>query len=180
MPDLSSDRLKVRLVQHDPTWTQQAASECVRLAAAIGGTLVTIDHIGSTAIPGIVAKPIIDLQPQVCSLAELDTRQEAVEALGYQWKGEFGLPGRRYCTKDIGGDRRFQVHCFEQGASPVLRHLMFRDYLRAHSHEARSYEAVKREAAATHPADTLAYNDHKSPWIKACEARAAVWNSARR
>src|SRR5262245_31014474 len=115
MPDFSADRLKVHLAPHDPAWARQAADESARLAAAIGDTLVEIEHVGSTAIPGIAAKPIIDLQPVVRSLASFDARRRQLEALGYQWRGEFGLPGRRYCTLDRIGVRIFQAHCYEQG-----------------------------------------------------------------
>ena len=175
MSDFSADRLKVTLAAYDPSWPELAKQESGRLAAAIGDTLVGIEHVGSTAIPGIAAKPIIDLQPVVRSLAALDARRPQVEAMGYQWRGEFGLPGRRYCTFDRDGVRIFQAHCYEQGNPEIARTLVFRDYLRAHPAEASAYETIKREAAAAHPADTLAYNDHKSAWILAARDRAEVW-----
>jgi GrpB-like predicted nucleotidyltransferase (UPF0157 family) len=175
MSDFSADRLKVHLAPHDPAWAQRAREESRRLAAAIGETLVAIEHVGSTAISGIAAKPIIDLQPVVRSLAALDGRRPQVEALGYQWRGEFGLPGRRYCTLDLDGVRVFQAHCYEQGNPEIARTLVFRDYLRTYPHESTAYEAIKREAAGAHPADTLAYNDRKSAWILAARDRAEAW-----
>ncbi|HVY88199.1 MAG TPA: GrpB family protein [Hyphomonadaceae bacterium] len=175
MADFSADRIKVKLAAYDSVWASMAQEETTRLAAAIGDTLVSIAHVGSTAIPGIAAKPIIDLQPVVHSLAALDARRPHIEALGYQWRGEFGLVGRRYCTRDRDGARLFQAHCYEAGNPEIARTLVFRDYLRAHPAEAAAYEAVKREAAVAYPTDTLAYNDHKSAWILAARDRAEAW-----
>jgi GrpB-like predicted nucleotidyltransferase (UPF0157 family) len=175
----ASDRRKVDLVPHDPTWATQAAAESDRLAQAAGETLIRIEHVGSTSIPGILAKPTIDLMPIVKSLAELDARQPQIEALGYIWRGEFGIPGRRYCIREEQGRRLFHVHCNEAGSPEIARTLDFRDYLRAHPEEARTYEVQKRAAAAAHSDDSLAYSHAKSDWIRACVVRAMAWAAAR-
>jgi GrpB-like predicted nucleotidyltransferase (UPF0157 family) len=177
--DFSADRRKVELVPHDPTWAAQAAAESARLAEAIGPTLIHIEHVGSTSIPGIRAKPTIDLQPIVKSLADLDARQPQVEALGYIWRGEFGIPGRRYCIREENRRRLFHVHCHEQGHPEIARTLVFRDYLRAHTEEAKAYEALKIACAAAHPDDTLAYSNAKGDWIRACITRAEAWAANR-
>jgi GrpB-like predicted nucleotidyltransferase (UPF0157 family) len=174
---MESERRPVALVPPDPTWPARAAAEGERLAGAIGPTLVVVHHIGSTAIPGIKAKATIDLLPVVHSLAELDNRTDAVRALGYDWRGEFGLPGRRFCTLTEGPRRLFNVHIYQADDREVDRHLAFRDYLRTHPDEARAYEAEKVRAAALRPDDVLAYNDHKNNWIKACEQRALAWSA---
>ncbi|HEY7797735.1 MAG TPA: GrpB family protein [Hyphomonadaceae bacterium] len=172
------DRRVVELVPHDPDWAVRAAAESARLAEAIGETLVRIEHVGSTSIPGIVAKPTIDLMPIVQRLDELDARRLQVEALGYVWRGEFGISGRRYCVREEQRKRLFHVHCHQEGHPEIARTLVFRDYLRAHAEEARDYEALKRVAAAKHPSDTLAYSNAKSAWIRACIERAAEWAKA--
>ena len=84
--------IKVELIPHDPRWALGADLEAKELLAAIGPCLLTVHHIGSTAIPGIHAKPILDLMPVVSCLSELDTRRREIEALGYEWWGELGLP----------------------------------------------------------------------------------------
>jgi GrpB-like predicted nucleotidyltransferase (UPF0157 family) len=173
--DFSVDRRKVELAPHDPDWELKAASESARLAAAIGQTLDRIEHIGSTSILGIAAKPIIDLMPVVHSFADLDARRPWIEALGYVWRGEFGFAGRRYCIREADGRRLFHVHCYEAGHPEIPRALNFRDYLRAHPTEARAYEMEKRKAASAHPEDSLAYNAAKSDWIAGCIARASAW-----
>lgn len=175
----AADRRIVELVPHDPAWAVQAAAESQRLAQAIGRTLIRIEHVGSTSIPGIIAKPTIDLMPIVRNLADLDARQVQVEAIGYVWRGEFGIPGRRYCIREEQRRRLFHVHCHQAGHPGIAETLNFRDYLRAHPDEARAYEAQKRLAAAAHPADTLSYSKAKSDWIKACIDRATVWAGTR-
>jgi GrpB-like predicted nucleotidyltransferase (UPF0157 family) len=176
---LTPDKRPVELVAHDPSWADQAAREGVRLSIALGDALIVVEHMGSTAIPGIAAKPIIDLFPVVTSLEALALKRPAIEALGYEWRGESGIPGRRYCTRDENGVRRFHVHCFEADSPELARNRIFRDYLCAHEREANAYEHEKRMAAAAHPDDSLAYNDAKAEWIAACQARAAQWAAHR-
>lgn len=169
---------KVRIVPHNPYWSAIAKEESSLLATAIGSNLVAIHHIGSTAIPGIAAKPVIDLLPVVRDLSFLDQSQRSIEALGYGWRGEHGLPGRRYCFRDDPqtGCRLFQLHCYQDGSPAVDRHLAFRDCLRRDPALAKEYEAEKRRCQALHPDDSHAYTDCKGDWIKQVE-RAAVRKS---
>jgi GrpB-like predicted nucleotidyltransferase (UPF0157 family) len=171
--------IAVKLVPHEPAWAGIAREEAGRLGGALGSNLVRIEHIGSTSIPGIRAKSTIDLLPIVQSVEAIEA--DVVRALGYEWHGEFGLPGRRYCTltDSTTGQRVFNVHIFGARSPQIARHLAFRDYLRTHREEARAYEAVKERAAAQHPDDSWAYTDAKSDWIKACELRALAWRDAR-
>jgi GrpB-like predicted nucleotidyltransferase (UPF0157 family) len=175
----AQDRIEVELVPHNPAWADMAQAQAARLKGVLGDNLVAVHHIGSTAIPGIAAKPIVDLLPVVADLAALDAARPAVEALGYAWRGEFGLPGRRYCVlSDGAGTRLVQAHCYQADSPEIERHLAYRDYMRAHPDQAARYEAEKRRAAALHPNDSLAYNGAKSDWIKAAEKRAAAWRSS--
>jgi GrpB-like predicted nucleotidyltransferase (UPF0157 family) len=172
--------MDVELHPHSPLWAGMAATEHARLKGALGHVLVTVEHMGSTAIPGIMAKPIVDLMPLVTDLSSLDAKKNAVMALGYLWYGEYGLPRRRYCVAvdPATGKRKFQLHCFRAGDPDVPRHLAFRDYLRAHRGIAQEYEAEKIRAAAVASHDINAYNDEKNDWIKRVQqdalARRAV------
>jgi GrpB-like predicted nucleotidyltransferase (UPF0157 family) len=179
--DTTTEKLAVELVPHSPEWAKQAADESARLAKALGDCLIVVHHIGSTSIPGILAKPTIDLMPLVTTLAALDTREAAVRALGYEWRGEFGIPGRRFCSLMGGEPRRrlFNVHCFQASLPDVERHLAFRDYLLSHPEKARAYEIEKLRAKAIHPGDTLAYSQEKGPWIVAMEREALDWYRGR-
>lgn len=154
-----------------------ARVETARLRGALGGVLVTVHHIGSTSIPGIMAKPIIDLIPVASGLANLDRAMPRIEALGYECLGEFGLAGRRYCRRNdpVTGKRAYQLHCYAEGSPEIDRHRAFADYLRAHPAIAKEYEAEKVRAAALHPGNTFDYNDAKNDWIKRTEQDALRW-----
>jgi GrpB-like predicted nucleotidyltransferase (UPF0157 family) len=167
----------VELLPHNPNWPTLAGQESARLAKILGQTLITVHHIGSTSIPTIAAKPTIDLLPIVTSLEALDEKKEALIALGYEYRGEFGIPTRRYCplTDPATGKRLFHAHFFSPPNPHIDRHLAFRDYLIAHPDQAREYEAVKRAAAAKYPNDLSGYCDFKDAWIKSCEQRAMTY-----
>jgi GrpB-like predicted nucleotidyltransferase (UPF0157 family) len=167
----------VILAEYSPDWPLMAADHAERLQV-LGPVLLVVHHIGSTAVPNLIAKPIIDLMPLVTSLADLDQRRYSVEALGYHWHGEYGISGRRYCTlNDAMGRRLVQLHFFEAGSSQVDRHLAFRDYLRAHPEAVNAYAMEKRRARDLHPGDSNAYTDEKAAWIHKAEATAILWHA---
>jgi GrpB-like predicted nucleotidyltransferase (UPF0157 family) len=167
---------RVELVPHDPTWAVQAAEEAALITFALGPAVICIEHVGSTSISGICAKPTIDLLPIATSLEALDAREGAMRALGYDWRGEFGLAGRRFCTREAPDGRRlFNVHCWAEGHSELSRHIAFRDYLRAHPDEAMDYEAEKLRAAAVCEGEMERYTDAKAGWIQTCQQRALAW-----
>ena len=144
--------IKVELVPHSPAWALAAKEESFRLAQAFDGAVLDVHHIGSTAIPGIHAKPVIDLLPVVRSVTDLDAKQPVFLGLGYQYWGEYGIPGRRYCSFDdpLSGRRKFQLHCFEPESDQIERHLAFRDYLRANPTVRRESTTKKSTAAANY------------------------------
>jgi GrpB-like predicted nucleotidyltransferase (UPF0157 family) len=167
--------IAVFLAPYDPAWPEMAAKYATGLRV-LGSTLVVTHHIGSTSVPGLAAKPIIDLMPLVTSLDDLDRKRSRVEAAGYSWHGELGMTGRRYCTlSDESGNRIAQLHFFTSDSPQVVRHIAFRDYLRAHPELAHAYEIEKRRARDLHPNDSHAYADEKAAWIRRTEAEALVW-----
>lgn len=171
--------MSIVLAPYNPDWPRRAAGHAERLSV-LGPVLLAVHHIGSTSVPGLAAKPIIDLMPLVTGLAELDRERRRIEALGYQWRGEFGIAGRRYCT--LSGDdgaRLVNAHFFAAGSRAAERHIVFRDYLRAHPEVAAAYAAEKRRARDLHPNDLHAYSDEKDAWIRATEAKALAWFAAR-
>lgn len=166
--------MRVELVPFDPSWSVDAERLIALWKRALGSNLLEMHHIGSTAIGGIVAKPVLDLLPIVVDHDALAVHRDRLDALGFEWKGEFGIEGRRYFVREEreSGRRVANVHAFEQGSPDIVRHLAFRDYLRGHPDEARAYEREKLRAAEREPDDVLAYNREKQGWIRACERRA--------
>ena len=167
--------IPVELVPHSPVWAEVAAISA-RLIAATGDVLVEIHHIGSTSIPAIPAKPIIDLLPVARDLAALDAAQTAIEALGFVAWGEYGLPGRRYFTMNDPetGKRLIQLHCWALGDPEIARHLAFRDHLRSRPEIAAEYAHEKERCAALHALDSHAYTDCKNDWIEKVQRDALV------
>ena len=171
---------KVEVVPPSPAWPvafQQAAQD---IAVALEDTVIAIHHIGSTAIPDIYAKPIIDLLIEVAELERVDACQAAMTALGYQAMGEYGIPGRRYFRRDnAAGVRTHHVHAFAADTDQVRRHLAFRDYLVAHPAAAQEYSELKRRLAQAHPTDIEQYMDGKHDFIQTIDQRAAQWSAAK-
>jgi GrpB-like predicted nucleotidyltransferase (UPF0157 family) len=172
---MSLSPIPVVIAPYNPKWPELAKMYSAQLSA-LGSVVGIVHHIGSTSVPGLAAKPIIDLMPVVSSLSELDREQSRVEMLGYAWHGELGIPERRYCTRsDEFGNRIVQLHFFSANSSHAARHLAFRDYLRAYPDERKAYEKEKQRARGLYPDDSLAYSDEKADWIRATEAKALRW-----
>lgn len=163
----------------DPSWPAQAQAEADRWRALDLPGLVAIHHIGSTSVPGLPAKPIIDLLPVFETIDACDASRQQIETLGYEWLGELGLPGRRYVRRDEAntGKRLHQAHCYAQGSAEITRHLAFRDVLRANAALRAAYTSVKAKCAALHPGDDRAYGACKSAWIDKAETKALEHHS---
>lgn len=158
----------------DPAWPAQAQAEAERWRVTGMQGLVTIHHIGSTSVPGLPARPVIDLLPVFRDINAGDAARTHVEELGYEWLGEFGLPGRRYARRDDPrtGKRLVQAHCYTVGSPEITRHLAFRDALRDNAALRAAYTSVKAKCAAHHPGDSDGYGDCKSDWIDKIERTA--------
>lgn len=168
----------VEVVPHDPQWQELFAIESRQVREALGANAIAIHHIGSTAIPGIYAKPIIDLLVKVSNLAKVDNRNTSIESLGYIAMGEFGIPDRRYFRKDNqAGIRTHHIHIFVSNSEQVKRHLAFRDYIIAHPEDACRYSDLKRRLAKEYPTDIDGYMDGKDSFIKAIDKKAAQWQA---
>jgi GrpB-like predicted nucleotidyltransferase (UPF0157 family) len=172
------DALSVHFTDYDPDWAYQAQERIARLRV-LEPVLVAAHHIGSTAVPEMMARPTVDLMLLVTDLEALDRERGAVEALGYRWHGEHGIPGRRHCTRDVGQRRMAELQFFVMGSRDAHRHLAFRDYLRAHPGAASAYAAAKRRVRDQHPHDDRAYTAARRSWIDQTEAQALAWYAAR-
>ena len=163
------------VVEYDPSWPKLCEVEIAGLRAALGDEIVRAHHIGSTSVPGLAAKPVIDMLLVVGDVDEADGKNDEMAALGYEAKGEFGIPGRRYFTKGRNDARTFHLHAYGVGHPAVKQHLDFRDYLIAHPDEATVYGELKKELAGRYRDDIQEYMAGKDPWIKEVLARAQSW-----
>lgn len=157
------------VVDYDPLWPLLFRKEADAISRILGDNLVLIHHIGSTSVPFLAAKPIIDIMPVVKDLSGVDAVSGEFVKLGYEYLGEFGIKGRRYLRKG-GQERTHQIHIFQmEDDTNILRHLAFRDYLRSHRDVAMEYVALKKDLAARFPYDIDGYCDGKDAFVKKIE-----------
>ena len=170
--------MKVEVVDYTPSWAEKYQQEAQKIRRILGENLAEIYHIGSTAVPGLKAKPIIDIMPVVYDLCQVDQKNIEFEKLGYECMGEFGIVGRRYFRKGK-ENRTHQIHVFAaESDADIRRHLAVRDYLRAHPARAAAYGALKLELAARFPYDIDGYCDGKDAFVGALERDALEWRAA--
>ncbi|CAI2030084.1 TPA: GrpB family protein [Serratia fonticola] len=156
---------KVTIVAYDEQWPDLFETESSLLQLALGKVISRIHHVGSTSVPGLAAKPVIDILLEVVSLNALDSLNAAMERAGYTARGENGIPNRRYFTK--GGDQRsHQVHAFALGDAQIVKHLAFRDYLIKNMKAAEQYAEVKRAALLASENDNHRYSAFKTDFIE--------------
>ena len=162
----------VKLAPHTELWHQLFAEEEARLREAIGEHVVAIEHIGSTAICGLPAKPIIDIAAAVREAVDAQACVRLLENIGYEYRGESGIAGRYYFVK--GEPRTHHLHMVESGSDFWRDHLLFRDYLRRHREVAEKYERLKRDLAIMYEKDRGAYTEGKSRFIEEVLKRAGM------
>ena len=173
----------IEVAQYDVAWTAAFNQEAAALSRVFGDSLAAIHHIGSTSIPGLLAKPIIDILVVLKETQTIDRFSGAMEQLGYRVRGECldaevpGTPGRFYFSKDTCGVRTHQVHACAVGHPEVADKLAFRDYLRAHPHRAGAYGSLKRRLALDHRHDNVGYMRGKDDFIKSVLTEARRWSA---
>lgn len=162
----------ITVVDYDPIWVKIYEDESALIKAVLADNCIAIYHIGSTSVPGLAAKPVIDIMAAVRSLEKVDHDAEAFSKIGYEYLGEFGIAGRRYLRK--GGDERtHQIHIFQMNDwDNIGRHLAFRNYLRTHEKERTEYAKLKTELAQKFPYDIEGYCDGKENFVRDIEKLA--------
>jgi GrpB-like predicted nucleotidyltransferase (UPF0157 family) len=169
----------IKLEAHNPQWAKDYELERQRLLAALGhvtqgGILEQVHHVGSTSVPGLKAKPVIDMLLEVFPLPKLEVGIPALENLGYEYRGEAGIAGRLYFRNN---PRTRHLHVVEAGTNEFTRdHLVFRDYLRANAGARTRYENLKLELAQRYPFDREAYTTGKTDLIRELLLEATVWH----
>jgi GrpB-like predicted nucleotidyltransferase (UPF0157 family) len=160
----------VVIVAYDPRWPETFHALRQRIVDVLGEVAPSVEHVGSTAVPGLAAKPIIDLDV-VVQLADLPIAIVRLATLGYAHEGERGVPGRE-AFRWPPGEPRHHLYVCPAGSPELRRHLLFRDYLRTHPEAAAAYAALKRDAAHRFREDRGAYTAAKDPFVEDVLRRA--------
>ena len=167
--------IQILVVPYNSDWPAMFRQERDEIAVALGDTAAAIHHIGSTSIPRMAAKPLIDIVLEVPDLAALDAKTERMESLGYEAMGEFGISGRRFFRKENPQKiRTHHIHAFAAGDEQIARHLRFRDLMIAHPQWAKSYSDLKKRVAAAND-EIEGYMEGKDVFIKRADEVALVW-----
>lgn len=161
---LGLERGTVRLAPHEERWHELFAEEAGRLRAAAGEHVVAVEHVGSTAVCGLDAKPIIDIAVAVREIADAGRCVAPLRRIGYEYRGEQGIPGRHYFGK--GEPRTHHLHLVELGSDFWLSHLLFRDYLLRHRGAAEEYGELKKGLAEKYRGNREAYTEGKGAFIE--------------
>ncbi len=161
---------EILLEPHNPSWAAAFEAERLAMESVDEGWFKAIHHVGSTSIPGIVTKPIIDILVGLYRDADGPACAGAMKNLGYDYRGDGGISGRHYYRK--GSPHTHHVHMWVESNPEYQRHLRFCDYLRRHPDEARAYEALKKELAVRFRSDTMSYSLAKNEFCQRVERLA--------
>jgi GrpB-like predicted nucleotidyltransferase (UPF0157 family) len=175
---MANETTPIVVVDYDPSWTLRFQAEKASIECVLGPALVAIEHIGSTAVAGLAAKPIVDMLAGVSRLSDARSIIGNLESLGYEYVPEYEkeMPERKFFRKSPGGLRTFNLHMVQIGGPFWGRHLLFRDWLREHPEDCDRYAALKRSLARQFKNDVDQYTDAKTEFISEIEsiARAAL------
>ena len=165
--------MKIRLSEYDENWVQMFGDEAQFLKGIFRDEIIKFEHFGSTYVPGMNAKPVIDMMCLVKDINKIDSFNEQMHLLEYDVAGEWGIIGRRLFRKG-GGNRTHHIHVYQYDNPQIQRHLVLRDYLRTHPDEIEKYRYLKEELAQQYD-DTAFYSKAKKPFVKELEQRALNW-----
>jgi len=163
----------IELVPYDPAWPDVFEEMRARLASALGPEALRMTHVGSTAVPALAAKPVIDIQISVPAVDDAAAYKSAVESQGLELR--WIEPGHMYFRPPPELPRLYHVHVCSSGSNWERVHLLYRDFLRAHPDATRAYEALKWQLADTYRDDRIGYTDAKAPFIAKTLADAERW-----
>lgn len=155
----------IEIVEYSPDWPRIFEREAAAILAACRPRVTEVHHVGSTSVPGLAAKPVLDMMPIVAGPAEGHKAVSGMTSLGYCYRGEDGIPGRFYYDMIVDGRTVAHVHMLPAGHPDARKHLVFRDHLRTHPGAARDYERLKRELASRYRDDRRTYTDSKADFI---------------
>ena len=165
----------VLVLPYDERWRQDFLKIEAELTEALGQLIIGIEHVGSTSVRGLSAKPIIDIDVVIKDYSGLGDVVSALGRIGYQHEGNLGIAGREAFRYD--GKEHLQEHHLDvcpEDSPELKRHLAFRDYLRTHPVAIWEYSRIKKEGAELYPDDIERYIKHKSPFIEKIYAEIGI------
>jgi GrpB-like predicted nucleotidyltransferase (UPF0157 family) len=162
--------MAIEITDYDERWPSRAAAAAAELDAALPGLFTRIEHIGSTSVPGLAAKPVIDLMAGIADVGQAAAYEEELRRLGYQLL-DVGMPGRLFYYRDEAGRRAYHLHVVPADTLATRSELLLRDHLRACPDDALRYAQLKRELAASAPG-TDSYTRGKTGLIQELTDRA--------
>ena len=171
---LGTEGRHVEIVAYRPAWPEVFTFEAAAILEACRLWVTEVHHIGSTSVPGLAAKPVLDMMPVAANPEDGATAVPKMTALGYRYRGENGIPGRFYLDRIVDGRTVAHVHMFPAGHPEVWRHLAFRDHLRAHPEVARVYERLKCALASGYRENRRSYTERKAEFINSVIASASA------
>jgi GrpB-like predicted nucleotidyltransferase (UPF0157 family) len=169
-----TEKRRVEVVSYNSNWKEMYKEESEKIKNILSDIIIDIHHIGSTAIPEIKAKPVIDILVEVKDIETVDRYNHKMEEFGYEVMGEYGIPKRRFFKKG-GNKRTHHIHIFQVGNEEIERHINFKEYLIAHQDKAREYSKLKEELINKYSYDIESYTRGKNDFIKEIDRKAKLW-----
>ena len=168
-----TDKRRAEVVSYNSNWGEMYKEESGKIKNILNDIIIDIHHIGSTAISGIKAKPVIDILVEVKNIEEVDKYNHKMKELGYEVMGEYGIPKRRFFRKG-GNNRTHHIHIFQVGNEEIERHIDFKKYLIAHPDIGRGYSKLKEKLVNRYTYDVENYTNGKSDFIKEIDRKAKL------
>ena len=168
---------KTGVAPYDASWQSHYEAERDKIKNVLKTINPSIHHIGSTAVPGMLAKPVIDILILLDNIHELEGQRDVLESLGYHWMGEYGITGRRYLWRVAGKEIDFHLQCFQKDHMAATNCIVFRDFLRSHPNKIIEYSKEKERASKKFPNDTHAYWYEKKNFVDKLLIEAINWHN---
>lgn len=165
---------KYSVLEYDPKWVEWYETESNELREALGDKLISVEHVGSTSVPGLAGKPTIDILAVVEDIEKVEDFVGDIESLGYRYLGQYVMEGSRLFTKEQDDTRLVNLHFYYQGHPHVHEMLGLRDYLRSHPEVVEEYASLKHKLVEKYPDDYGSYRVYKDEWMNALKERIGI------
>ncbi|HSI20714.1 MAG TPA: GrpB family protein [Verrucomicrobiae bacterium] len=171
----SNPSRRYEIVPYNPVWRDMFAAEAAKLKEILGSTATAVEHVGSTSIPGMSGKPLIDILIITNDITAIDSKTPALEIAGYISYGDILQSGGRLFAREKGHEKVANIHCYEPGNFRIKELRAVRDYLIAHPKEALGYASIKKQLKEQYPEDYASYRRLKDEYMDTLHVQAYAW-----